>query len=293
MESLSLAVLLLISLIALSGGLLLVMACRRAPGNYLAVGHCRLFYTFEGRGEAVLLLHGLAAHGDLNWRLPGLIRSLRKHYSVICLDLRGHGLSGKPVMEGQYGLQMVADVPRLLDHLGITRVHLVGYSLGGFIALKVAAMHPDRLIDLTLIAAGWERPDSRVFHHLDQCATALRAGRSIPPPGAVEVSPSFMETLASRIATTFFIDRQAIAALLASLSTLSLTVEELHSLSMPVCLIFGDHDYLRSSADAMLGQVPDLCCYVIPNANHVNSIWRRALRCHLLRFLHQQANARK
>jgi len=264
----------------------------RASGNYFEAGSCRLFYTIEGQGEAVLLLHGLAAHSDINWRWPGLIRLLRKHYRVICLDLRGHGLSDKPEVEGQYGLQLVADVPRLLDHLGITRVHLVGYSLGGFIALKTAALHPDRLIDVTLIAAGWERPDSRIFHHLNQCTVALRAGKSIPPPGAVAVRPGLLETLTSRIATAFFIDRQAIAALLDSLSALALTEEELHSLSVPVCLMIGDRDYLRAGAEAMLGQAPDLCCYVIPNTNHVTTIWRRALHRDLLRFLHQHTHSR-
>ena len=52
-------------------------------------------------------------------------------YRVIALDCRGHGQSGKPQDPGQYGLEMVRDVVRLLDHLNVERAHVVGYAMGG------------------------------------------------------------------------------------------------------------------------------------------------------------------
>ena len=101
-------------------------------------------YTVEGKGEPVVLIHGLFASAQVNWRAPGIIRVLATNYQVIALDVRGHGASGKPTKESDYGVERADDVVRLLDHLKIKQAHLVGYSMGGMITLNVAARHPDR-----------------------------------------------------------------------------------------------------------------------------------------------------
>src|SRR5437870_5088171 len=61
-------------------------------------------YTVEGHGEPVVLIHGLYASGDLNWRAPGVIKILATNYQVIALDVRGHAASGKPTQESDYGV---------------------------------------------------------------------------------------------------------------------------------------------------------------------------------------------
>src|SRR6185503_733917 len=80
-------------------------------------------------------------------------------YRVVAMDCRGHGQSGKPHDPGQYGLEMVRDVVRLLDHMQITRAHIVGYSMGGSIATQLLVKHPDRLRTVTLLGAGWAGED--------------------------------------------------------------------------------------------------------------------------------------
>jgi len=87
-------------------------------------------YTVEGQGEPVVLIHGLHASTDINWRAPGIIKALAENYQVIAMDVRGHGHSGKPEQEEAYGMEMVEDVIRLLDHLKIKKAHVVGYSMG-------------------------------------------------------------------------------------------------------------------------------------------------------------------
>jgi pimeloyl-ACP methyl ester carboxylesterase len=76
-------------------------------------------YTVEGKGEPVVLIHGLCANAQFNWRAPGIIKALAKDYQVIALDARGHGGSGKPKEEEAYGIEMMEDIVRLLDHLNI------------------------------------------------------------------------------------------------------------------------------------------------------------------------------
>src|SRR5262249_50944634 len=67
-------------------------------------------YTVEGQGEPVILIHGLGSSGQMNWRAPGTIKLLSPKYQVIALDVRGHGHSGKPEKESDYGVEMAEDV---------------------------------------------------------------------------------------------------------------------------------------------------------------------------------------
>src|SRR5258708_1666760 len=120
----------------------------------------KIQYTIEGQGEPVVLIHGLHSSAQMNWRLPGTIKLLAESYQVIALDLRGHGHSGKPEKESDYGPEMAEDVVRLLDHLKIEKAHIVGYSMGGLIAMKLAVEHPERVKSMVLGGMGWLREGS-------------------------------------------------------------------------------------------------------------------------------------
>lgn len=130
----------------------------RVPGEYFDSNGVRIHYTVEGAGEPLILIHGLAANADINWRRAGVNAMLRKDFQVIAFDCRGHGLSDKPHEKSQYGLEMVNDVTRLMDHLGVEKAHVAGYSMGGFIALEVAIRHPERVRSVALCASGWKDP---------------------------------------------------------------------------------------------------------------------------------------
>ena len=76
-------------------------------------------YVDVGRGEPVVLVHGFSSSVEGNWGAPGVIAALEKDFRVVALDCRGHGKSDKPHDAAAYGNEMVEDVARLLDHLGI------------------------------------------------------------------------------------------------------------------------------------------------------------------------------
>ena len=103
-----------------------------------------IYYQVEGSGEPVVLIHGYIVNGDISWRGSGVVKLLSEKYRVIVPDVRGHGKSGQS-LEGQYGMESVRDIVRLLDHLDIEEAHIVGYSMGGMMAIKLATDYPKRV----------------------------------------------------------------------------------------------------------------------------------------------------
>jgi pimeloyl-ACP methyl ester carboxylesterase len=115
----------------------------------------KIHYLLQGTGEPVVLIHGWYSSAVINWQWPGTIAALAKEHQVIALDLPGYGQSDKPHRDQAYGLQWVEDVILLLDHLNIQKAHIVGYSMGGMVALKLISEHPDRALSGTLGGMGW------------------------------------------------------------------------------------------------------------------------------------------
>src|SRR5262245_58496605 len=88
----------------------------------------KIHYIVSGKGQPVVLIHGLYSSARINWQMPGTIDLLSRNFQVIALDLPGHGQSDKPQDESAYGSELVEDIARLLDHLEIKKAHIVGYS---------------------------------------------------------------------------------------------------------------------------------------------------------------------
>lgn len=105
-----------------------------------------LHYEIHGTGEPLLLIHGLGSSGR-DWEFQ--TSEFSQRYQVILPDLRGHGRSDKP--PGPYSMTMFAsDIASLLQTLGISNVHTVGWSLGGAIAFQLALDHPKIVKTLTI-----------------------------------------------------------------------------------------------------------------------------------------------
>ena len=96
----------------------------------------------------------------MNWQAPGIVSTLSRNYQVIAIDMPGHGESDKPETETAYGTAMVEDIVKLLDHLKIKKTHIVGYSMGGMIAMKFIAQHQDRVQSGIIGGMGWLREGS-------------------------------------------------------------------------------------------------------------------------------------
>ncbi|MGN6767585.1 MAG: alpha/beta fold hydrolase, partial [Rhizobiaceae bacterium] len=103
-----------------------------------------LAFIDQGDGEPVLLIHGFASSHSVNWVTPGWVKTLTEAgYRAIAFDNRGHGASSKSYEPEDYRAQkMAGDAAAMLDHLGIPRAHVMGYSMGARIAAFTALDYP-------------------------------------------------------------------------------------------------------------------------------------------------------
>jgi pimeloyl-ACP methyl ester carboxylesterase len=113
-------------------------------------------YLDEGEGEPILLIHGFASNVATNWVDPGWVRTLNgAGRRVVAYDNRGHGRSEKLYDPAVYGApNMAEDARRLLEHLGIERADVMGYSMGARIGTFLALTHPARARSLVLGGVG-------------------------------------------------------------------------------------------------------------------------------------------
>jgi pimeloyl-ACP methyl ester carboxylesterase len=210
----------------------------------------KIHYTVQGSGEPVILIHGLYSSARLNWDLPGITAELAKHYQVITFDNRGHGQSGKPEAEGEYGVKMSEDVVRLMDHLHIAKARIVGYSLGGMIAMKLVVTHPDRVNSVVLGGMGW-----------------LKAGSPLQ---------RFWELVRPRDGTT------VPAACLHGMADLAVTEAEVKAIHVPVSIIVGDRDpCLRLYVEPLLAIRPDFTEHVIAGVGHLACVTKPGFKTQL------------
>jgi pimeloyl-ACP methyl ester carboxylesterase len=115
-----------------------------------------LSYRDEGRGPAIVLLHGWGADGA-EWESFGWTDALRRERRILAPDLRGHGSSAKPHEVDRYQpAVLAADVAAMLDAAQIDEADLFGYSLGGAVALWACVLVPNRFRSLIVGGVGGE-----------------------------------------------------------------------------------------------------------------------------------------
>lgn len=110
------------------------------------VGDLQMYYEVHGEGFPLLLIMGLRRNAEWWYRQ---IPELSNHFRVIALDNRGAGRSGKPVMDYSIPL-FAADTAGLLDSLEVERAHVLGVSMGGYIAQELALARPEMVAGLVL-----------------------------------------------------------------------------------------------------------------------------------------------
>ena len=124
-----------------------------APAAQVMSQHGRelAYRDLPGTGVPILLIHGIGSSSTTWGDIPNGLAASGAH--VLVVDLPGHGQSSK--QPGDYSLGSLASTLRdLLDHLGIERVHLVGHSLGGGVALQFSYQFPERVQSIVLVASG-------------------------------------------------------------------------------------------------------------------------------------------
>lgn len=133
--------------------------------GYAPVNGLKMYYEIHGEGKPLVLLHGSYMNIDLNW--GAIIPELVKTRKVIALEMQGHGRTADRNGEFMYP-QLADDVAGLLKHLKIDSADVLGYSLGGTVALETAIRHPEMVKKLVVISSvykldGWVKAARDVF----------------------------------------------------------------------------------------------------------------------------------
>lgn len=236
-----------------------------------------LAYQSFGEGFPVLCIHGFASSGKVNWIETGWVETLTQAgYRAITLDNRGHGDSDKPTdPELYYPALMAEDAVRLLDHLGIERAVILGYSMGARISAFMAYAHEDRVTCAIFGGMGMN------------LINGLSDGNDII---AGLLAPSLAE-LTHPTARQFRIfadhtgaDRAALAACMET-SRQPMARADVRRIAVPVLVAVGEADEMAGPPGPLAELLPQGEAFVIPKRDHMRATGDKAFKAAALEFL--------
>jgi pimeloyl-ACP methyl ester carboxylesterase len=122
-------------------------------GQYAEVNGINLYYEVHGEGRPMILLHGGLGSGEM---FGPVLPVLAEHHRVFLVDLQGHGRTAD--IDRPLDVRLMADdMAALIDHLGLEKLDMVGYSLGGGVAMQTAFKYPEKIRKLIAASANVRR----------------------------------------------------------------------------------------------------------------------------------------
>jgi pimeloyl-ACP methyl ester carboxylesterase len=238
-------------------------------------------YETHGQGRPILLVHGFGSSGKVNWIDTGWVETLLgAGYEVITFDNRGHGASRKLYDTQLYFAHaMAGDALHLLDHLGIERCPVIGYSMGARIAAFLCLNHPDRV-------------SAAVFGGMGiNLTTGLEDSEEI----ISALTAESLEQVTGRTGRQFRIfadhnkaDRAALAACMVN-SREPMAEVDIRRIATPILVAVGENDDMAGSADALAALLPDAEAFTIPRRDHMRATGDPAFKAAALDFLSRRA----
>jgi pimeloyl-ACP methyl ester carboxylesterase len=231
----------------------------------------------EGEGEPIVLIHGFASNKEVNWVYPGWVTPLRRAgRRVIALDNRGHGQSTKLYDPAAYHSAIMAeDVRALIDHLGLPRVDVMGYSMGARITAFLALLHREQVRSAVLGGLGIRLVEGIGLP--DSIAEALEA----PSLAAVSDPTAY---LFRAFAEQTKSDLRALAACLRG-SRQTLSRAEVGRICVPLLVAVGTDDPIAGSPEALAALVPGAKALAIPGRDHMLAVGDKVFKTGVLEFL--------
>jgi pimeloyl-ACP methyl ester carboxylesterase len=243
-----------------------------AEDRFFDSAGARIRYVDAGAGPPVVLVHGFTGTIERSWVNTGILPDLARDHRVLALDLRGHGRSDKPHDPRPYD-EVAVDVVRLLDHLRIEKAHVVGYSLGGIIAIKLLTTHPNRFLSAVLGGAAYRRSRSEEADRAaDAAAREIESGiyrALIVSTAPTDEPPPTEETVFRRSKEiSRYSDLRAHAALMRARRALLVSDAEIGAVRVPTLALVGSADPALPRVTAMPKRWPGLKVEVVPGAAH-------------------------
>ena len=253
-----------------------VSAQAKPTTGYAPVNGLKMYYEIHGSGAPVVLLHGAFMTITNNW--TGWIDELSKTRKVIAVEMQGHGRTAD-IERDISQTHLADDVAALLDHLEIPKADLIGYSMGGGVALQFAISHPDKVRKVVVI--------SSTFRHDGW----VKEGRDALPQLTAEVfKGSPIETEYKKLSPTPNEFPKFVKHLVAAETKPDdLSADKLKATKAPMFFIHGDADGVRLDHIAEMfrlkgGEVfgdmrprSDSRLAILPNTTHVTLMDRKAV----------------
>ena len=169
-----------------------------------------------------------------------IVDSLPEGLQAIAIDMRGHGDSDKPHDVTDYGEKMVVDVIRLLDHLHIEKAHLVGYSMGGFVLMKLMVAHPERVSSAVFGGTGGVREDFPLYEWANAVCNSMDRGK--PFLKALDDAQPLLDDEKEIKGPDRGWDTKALAAVARGWKQLAVQNRDLTRIKIPALVIYGSDE---------------------------------------------------
>jgi pimeloyl-ACP methyl ester carboxylesterase len=235
----------------------------------------------DGQGEPIVLVHGFGSSKEVNWVQPSWLTTLKgAGRRVIALDNRGHGQSTKLYDPAEYHTtKMAEDVRALLDHLGVARADVMGYSMGARIAAFLAFAHPDRVRSMVLGGLG--------SHLIDGVGLPESIAEALEAPSLADVADP-QGRMFRAFADHTRSDRRALAACIRG-SRQVLSREQAASIKTPTLIAIGTKDPIAGSAEELAAVMPNARVLPIPDRDHMLAVGDKVFKAGVLQFLQENA----
>jgi pimeloyl-ACP methyl ester carboxylesterase len=243
-------------------------------------GPAELAYIDEGDGEPVVLVHGFASSKEVNWVNPGWVATLtRAGRRAIAFDNRGHGASTKLYDPALYDTALMADdIRALLDHLGLARADIMGYSMGARNTAFLALNHGDRVRSAILGGLG--------IHLVDGAGLPGSIADALEAPSLDDVADP-QGRMFRAFADQTKSDRRALAACIRG-SRQSMSRSEAARIAVPVLIAVGTKDDVAGSPHELAALIPGSRALDIPGRDHMLSVGDRVFKEGVLKFLNER-----
>jgi len=245
--------------------------------NGVRIAYVDVAPTGEDLGEPILLIHGFASNHAVNWVNTMWVRTLaHAGRRVIALDNRGHGQSDKLYDPAQYATSIMArDAVGLLDHLGLRRVDVMGYSMGARITAFLALEHPDRVRRAILGGLGDRLVKAAALP--SNIAQAMEAA-------SLDELTDPMQRMFRAFADSTKSDLRALAACIRG-NRQSLTARGAGAIACPTLVAVGTKDDVSGDGPALARLLPQGRALDIPGRDHNLAVGDKVYKQGVLAFL--------
>jgi pimeloyl-ACP methyl ester carboxylesterase len=233
-----------------------------------------------GEGPAIVLVHGFGSSRLQNWKSTGWYGGLAEAgFSIVAMDCRGHGDSGKPHDPAAYGHdRMAEDVVAVMDGCDLTDALVLGYSMGGFIGLRLLASFPQRVIKLAIAGVG------ETYLRDDITSPAARAALAdaLLTPDKESITDSRAKMFRA-FADQPGKDRLALAACMRAMSP-HLPLETLSRLQRPILVVDGSQDETAGAPEPLAQAFVDGRAVTIAGRDHMSAVGDKNTRQAVIAF---------